>query len=233
MVPAAMARLPGAAQPALGARWPRPPSALAGPARPRCSPPARSARPWWLAVARGPASPHPGARRRSPRLGAQPWRPRCPCPARPGPPFPASRPADHGAPVPARPWRRSPSPAWPRLAGARPWNPSPVPPPARCGVPPGAVAPVPARCARAACGSAQRGHGAAMAPVPGAASAALAEPRRGPCSARCPRRARRTRASRSCRSAPACARPVRDSSARPCAHVLAWCTVLWHGSPCP
>jgi hypothetical protein len=43
-----------------------------------------------------------------------------------------------------------------------------------------------------------------------------------PCVARCVRG-----------SALACERPVRDSSARPCACVLAWCMVLWRGSSCP
>jgi hypothetical protein len=138
MVPAAMARLPGAAQPALGARWPRPPSALAGPARPRCSPPARSARPWWLAVARGPASPHPGARRRSPRLGAQPWRPRCPCPAR----LPLPRVSA------GRPWRARARPSLAALAQPG------VAPARRCA----AVEPLPRAPACALRRSARRGR---------------------------------------------------------------------------
>eukprot|EP00267_Zea_mays_P048367 XP_020400931.1 formin-like protein 5 [Zea mays] len=158
--------------------------------------------------------------------------------ARPGlaPPgaLPSPRPGgvpDPPPPPPAlgsRPWRRG-ARARPRLAGAWPWRP---PPPASSRSPgPGVASVVRAEPRRDPCTHGAPGELAAPAARGrGARPGVLGSPapaQRGPGPARI-RLARRVRG-----SAPACARPIRDASARPCACVLAWCTVLWHGSPCP
>jgi hypothetical protein len=131
---AAMARWPGAPRPAQCGLAPD------APTRPRPRPPRGVPRPL-------------GARPRSrcaatlPRLGVRPWWSRCPCSApAPLPRVSAGRPSARSRP--------------PVLGGVRSAR-CPAPSPRLGLVSPGAVAPTPARRARAACGSAQRGHGVA------------------------------------------------------------------------
>jgi hypothetical protein len=200
---------PGA-PPALGAR---PPASSLGPYQTR--PPSRllpRARPGRGALASPPARPGPTLH--AAVLG--PARPRSPparLPARPrgGPALARGR---------ARPWRvavarQAPLPtARPRLARRSRARlcPTRSPRPIPCSVRLPAPVRSPARSRGLWLGAAWpwRGHGAhsrhglgsaRAAPTPGTASVVRAEPRRGPCSARCPRRARRTRGSRLWRSA--------------------------------
>jgi hypothetical protein len=195
-----------------------------------------------------PASARPGlaghgALARPPCFGRGTARPRRPQRAPPPPPRPrrggAARalrapPAPAPAPVPAR--RGAPAAmALAALARAAPSRrEAPVPgrgavpcsarrSPPRRGSPPSNLAPArsgrgaPARLAAPARGAARRAPARHGSPAPTAALAYLpwrgsapALARHGPCVAR------RVRS-----SAPACARPVRDASARPCARVLA------------
>eukprot|EP00267_Zea_mays_P054540 XP_020407782.1 uncharacterized protein LOC109945834 [Zea mays] len=200
MAPATMARLPGAPRPPLvlappvRAMQPRPRSPTR--ARPRLPVARRPRRPFpgvlpGVAMARWPGAPRPtrcglapgaptrprprpprgapcplGARPHSrraaalPQLGVRPWQSRRPCPApAPLPRVSAGRPSAHPCP---------PVPGGVRSAR----RPAPSP---RLGLaPPGALVRLAAR------------RSVAVAPVPGAASVVRAEPRRGPCSARCP-----------------------------------------------
>jgi hypothetical protein len=248
----------GPARPGVPAQPPRPRRSLARPSPPpappdeppRASPRARP-RPWRLAVARSPASSRPA---RSPPHGPVASLPPLsrPCPARglggAAPvPSPGSPARDRGTPGPGVP--AQPSRGGPAIAVVRgPDSPRPVCRPPRRGSLPGAACsparprhglggargaparPVHARCPRRARRTLARGRGARPGVLGSPAPA-----QRGPDPARlrlarpwCPCVARRVHG-----SAPACVRPVHDASARPCACVLAWCTVLSHGSPCP
>jgi hypothetical protein len=141
-------------------------------------------------LAPGPGSPFPASRPRMAGHGAvAPARPQltCPCPVRSPRPVPCS------ACSPARSCVTRLGAAWPwRGHGARPRRGAARSPPPDPDAPSHSGSPAPAACPRL--------PGAALCParrppVHGAASVVRAEPRRSPCSARFPRRARRTRGS--------------------------------------
>jgi hypothetical protein len=235
---------------------PRPPAVAAGPAR--ACPARRGSSVPAPSCGRGPgvppalgARPRPGARRRSPRglgarpelrhggHGAWPWHAQAPSLRRARP-----RPAPTRPPPRVRSPRRPARAACPRRPGAAPCparRARPARPQSRPRRPPvpGVASAVRAEPRRGPCTHGAPGELAAPAARGrGARPSVLGSPapaQRGPGPARlrlarpwCPCVARRVRG-----SAPACARPVRDASARPCACVLAWCTVLWRGSSCP
>jgi hypothetical protein len=221
------------------------------PAAPAWSPPPVSRR----------GAPFPGVPDPVPALGARgPWRPR---PCRGGPAWPRPLPRRGGLARPrlagARPWRPPPigdpaqPPARPRCVAPRgpapqsatsPWRPRPRPAPTRrpvawssVGVPPvrgqssaGAAVVTPrGPLSRPWCGPPLVWPLLSVAP----ARRGLGSRGRGAPALRGPAACLWRAAWRVRGSASACARLVRDASARPCACVLAWCTVLWRGSSCP
>jgi hypothetical protein len=185
--------------------------------RPGATPPAAASR-------CGPARPSVPARPHTPPASltpspSSPWRPSVALARRRAAvaPPPPGDPAQPPCPPSARgPTRSGPGGSPARRSATSPWRP---------GLAPLSAAPSP-RSSPGRGATRFAGHGGSAPPV----LACPAPAQRGPSPARpwCPCVARRVRC-----SALACARLVHDTSAQPCLYVLAWCTVLWHGSSCP